>query len=194
MTLPDRLKLPFAFDPGPLAHDLEGLSGDAWIAHFVQQNYDGDWSVLPLRGSASARHPIQAIYSDPGTTDYADTALMARCPNIAAALMAFRCELQAVRLMRLTPGSVIKEHRDNDLDAAEGHARLHVPIATNPGVVFEVNRIPVAMAPGSVWYLRLADPHRVANTGTTDRVHLVIDAVVNDWLRGVLQDSAVLGV
>ncbi|HWD25909.1 MAG TPA: aspartyl/asparaginyl beta-hydroxylase domain-containing protein [Rhizomicrobium sp.] len=187
MTFPDRVKLPFAFDAAALAHDLEGLAGDAWTAHFVKQNYDGDWSVLPLRGPASAKHPIQAIYSDPSTTDFADTALMARCPNIAAALTAFRCALHAVRLMRLTPGSVIKEHSDLDLDADEGMARLHVPVTTNPGVVFEVNRVPIAMAPGSVWYLRLADPHRVANNGATDRVHLVIDAVVDDWLRGMLQ-------
>jgi aspartyl/asparaginyl beta-hydroxylase len=190
MTLPDRLKLPFAFAPEPLAEDLAGLAGDAWIAHFVMQNYDGDWSVLPLRGPASARHPIQSIYSNPSETNYADTDLMARCPNIARALGTFRCSLQAVRLMRLTPGSAIKEHRDHDLDAANGFARLHVPITTNPGVVFEVNRTPLSMAPGSVWYLRLSDPHRVANHGTTDRVHLVIDAVVDNWLRGVLDAAA----
>ncbi len=56
--------------------------------------------------------------------------------------------------------------------------------------MFEVNRQPLAMAPGSVWYLRLSDPHRVANNGTTDRVHLVIDAAVDDWLRGVLTEAA----
>jgi hypothetical protein len=39
------------------------------------------------------------------------------------------------------------------------------------------------MAPGECWYLRLSDPHRVANRGETDRVHLLIDCRVNDWLR-----------
>jgi hypothetical protein len=38
------------------------------------------------------------------------------------------------------------------------------------------------MAPGEGWYLRLSDPHTVANRGDTDRVHLVIDARMNDWL------------
>ena len=32
-------------------------------------------------------------------------------------------------------------------------------------------------------YLRLSDPHSVANNGAADRVHLVIDAEMNDWLR-----------
>ncbi len=45
------------------------------------------------------------------------------------------------------------------------------------------------MEAGAVWYLRLSDPHRAANRGATDRVHLVIDAVVNDWMRQLL-DSA----
>ena len=43
------------------------------------------------------------------------------------------------------------------------------------------------MEPGACWYLRLADPHRVLNRGTTDRVHLEIDAAVNEWLMAQLQ-------
>ena len=38
MTFPDRLRLPFAFDPEPLRRDLEGIEADSWIAHFVKQN------------------------------------------------------------------------------------------------------------------------------------------------------------
>lgn len=190
MTFPDRLRLPIAFEPGPLRDDLERLTQPDWISHFVTQNYDGDWSAVPLRGPAGARHPIQSIYSDPAATEFEDTPLLARCPNMAKALGTFECKLLAVRLMRLTPGSRIKEHRDHDLCAEEGLARLHIPITTNPGVTFELNRQPVAMAPGSVWYLRLSDPHRVANDGASDRVHMVIDAVVGDWLRELLARAA----
>jgi hypothetical protein len=46
------------------------------------------------------------------------------------------------------------------------------------------------MAPGSVWYLRLSDPHQVANRGETDRVHLVLDATVNPWLARMLREGA----
>jgi quercetin dioxygenase-like cupin family protein len=190
MSLPDRVRLPFAFDPAALRRDLAELEGDAWIAHFVTQNYEGDWSVLPLRGTKGATHPIMQIYSDPSATEFEDTALLARCPYFQTVLGSFACELLAVRLMRLTPGSVIKEHQDYDLDAENGTVRLHIAVTTNPGVVFEVNRRAVTLEPGAVWYLRLSDPHRVANNGASDRVHLVIDAKVNDWLAGVLQDSA----
>ena len=38
-------------------------------------------------------------------------------------------------------------------------------------------------------HLRLSDPHRVANKGTADRVHMVVDLVVNDWLAELLRKS-----
>jgi quercetin dioxygenase-like cupin family protein len=190
MTYPDRLRLPIRFDPVQLRRDLEGLGASSWIAHFVKQNYEGDWDVLPLRGVAGARHPVKMIYSDPTATAFEDTPLLADCGYFREVLAAFACELQTARLMRLSPGSIIKEHRDPDLDAESGAVRLHIPIVTNPDVAFELNGTPVAMQPGDVWYLRLSDPHRVANRGPTDRVHMVIDAVVNDWVRGLL-DSAI---
>jgi len=107
-------------------------------------------------------------------------------------IRSFDCDVRCVRLMRLTPGSVIKEHTDFDLDAEHGMVRIHIPITTNPQVVFELNRIAVAMAPGEAWYLRLADPHRVVNGGASDRVHLVMDAVVNDWMTDLLEQARAL--
>lgn len=50
-----------------------------------------------------------------------------------------------------------------------------------PAVDFRLNSLRCPMPAGSAWYLRLSDPHGVANLGTTDRVHLIIDAAVNDW-------------
>ena len=191
MNLPDRLRLPMSFDPALLRRDLEALADVDWTAHFVQQNYDGDWSVIPLRGVAGARHPVMMIYSDPTATAFENTPFLDPCPCFQAVIAAFRCEVRCVRLMRLTPGSVIKEHSDHDLDAEEGMARIHVPVTTNPQVVFELNRRQVSMAPGEAWYLRLADPHRVANNGVSDRVHLVLDVVVDEWLRAMLDEAAV---
>ncbi|HEX8529027.1 MAG TPA: aspartyl/asparaginyl beta-hydroxylase domain-containing protein [Cytophagales bacterium] len=177
------MKLPLHFSPDRLREDLCRLEQSAWIDHFVKQNYEGDWSVIPLRAPAGAQHPIMMIYSDPSCRDFVDTPLLEACPYMQEVLAAFDCPLDAVRLMKLTPGSVIKEHRDYDLALEEGAARLHIPVLTNPGVEFVLNGLPVAMAPGECWYLRLSDPHRVTNRGETDRIHLVIDCRVNDWLR-----------
>ena len=110
--------------------------------------------------------------------------------DIRELLAAFECPLGAVRLMRLGPGSIIKEHRDDDLAFERGTVRLHVPITTNPHVEFLLNGSRVVMAPGSTWYLRLSDPHSVSNNGAADRVHLVIDALANDWLAAALHGAA----
>lgn len=192
----DRIRLPIRFDPDRLAADLEGLAqrapltGGHWIRHFVTSNYDGDWSVVPLRGKAGATHPVQMIHSDPSCHDYADTPFLAECPYLGEVLASFACPLEAVRLMRLGPGSRIKEHVDHDLDIEHGTVRLHVPVQTNPDVDFQLNGTRVVMEPGSLWYLRLSDPHSVENRGSSARVHLVLDCIVNAWLAALLASAA----
>ena len=182
MKVGDRVKLDLTFDPLALQADLARLPDSAWIEHFVSQNFEGDWSVIPLRGPAGATHPVMMIYSDPTCTRFSDTPFLEQTPYIREVLSAFACPLQAVRLMRLAPRSRIKEHTDHDLSVEDGVARLHVPIVTNANVQFLLNGTQVILREGDCWYLRLSDPHSVNNNGSTDRVHLVIDAVVNPWL------------
>ncbi len=190
VQFPDRLRLALHFDPGRLEEDLGRLRGCEWIEHFVKQNYDGDWSVIPLRAQAGATHPVMMIYSNPTAKAFADTPLLAHTPYFRELLAAFECPVEAVRLMRLGPGSIIKEHRDGDLAFERGTVRLHVPVTTNPHVEFLLNGSRVVMTPGSVWYLRLSDPHSVSNQGAADRVHLVIDALANDWLAAAFHAAA----
>lgn len=185
--IPDRVRLPLAFDPECLSSELASLTDVAWTPHFVQQNYAGDWSAIALRSVAGETHPIRLIYADPAAKSFVDTPVLDVAPYYREVLAQFKCPLRSVRLMRLTAGSIIKEHSDVDLAAEAGFTRIHVPVTTNPDVDFRLNGISVLMQPGSTWYLRLSDPHSVANHGTTDRVHLVIDAEVNDWLMEMLK-------
>lgn len=182
----NRIKLPLTFDPALLKRDLNLLLDSEWIEHFVKQNYAGNWSVIPLRGPAGAEHPVMMIYSDPACNDFTDTPYLAQCSYLKEVLGNFKSKLQAVRLMKLSPGSIIKEHRDHDLSFEDGVVRLHIPITTNPGVEFYLNDERIIMGEGECWYLRLSDPHRVINGGETERVHLVIDAIVDDWMRNIL--------
>jgi hypothetical protein len=182
----DRLKLDLRFDPNRLQDDLLKLSQIEWTDHFVKQNYAGNWSVIPLRGPRAARHAVAMIYADPTCTDFADTPFLAECAYFQEVLSTFQCELHSVRLMKLTANSQIKEHTDLDLAFENGKVRLHIPICTNPEVEFYLNGTRIRMEPGECWYLRLSDPHRVFNRGQSDRVHLVIDASVNEWLQKLL--------
>lgn len=186
---PDRLRLPLRFDPDRLARDLDGLSSAEWTRHYVRQNYDGDWSVIALRSPAGETHPVRMINADRNARSFVDTPLLRSCESFRQVLDSFDCPLRSARLMRLAPGSVIKEHTDLDLSFEDGMVRMHIPVTTNPSVEFQLNHSRVVLDAGSVWYLRLSDPHSVANRGSTDRVHLVVDALVNGWLEALFESA-----
>ena len=57
-------------------------------------------------------------------------------------------------------------------------------------MAFYLNGARVVLDAGSAWYLRLTDPHSVYNNGDSDRVRMVVDATVNDWLRDALETGA----
>lgn len=173
----DRHRLDLAFDPAALQADLAALSSEGWLPHFNRDYYDGDWSGLVLRGPASGG---ATLYAAEGEME--DQPLLALCPAFREVMAAFRCPLRSVRLLRLGPGAIIREHRDYDLGVDRGEVRLHVPVRTNPDVAFHLNNRRVDMAEGEVWYLDLSRPHRVANRGETGRIHLVLDMVLDDWL------------
>src|SRR5262249_40154424 len=120
---------------------------------------------------------------------FVDTPALRASPYLREVLSSFQTTLRATRLMRLAPGSVIKEHTDPGLRFEEGLARIHVPVLTNPDVEFYLNGSRVVMTAGSRWSLRLSAPHRVANRGTTDRVHLVVDLTVNGWLVNLFRSG-----
>src|SRR5262245_36680138 len=187
-VVPDRLRLPFSFDTVLLAENLANLGGK-WTPHYVPQNYSGDWSVIPLRAPSGETHPIRMIYSDPTQKTYVDTEALQASPYFREVLSSFQTTIFAARVMRLASGSVIKEHTDFGLRFEEGRARIHIPILTNPDVEFYLNGVRAVLTAGSCWYLRLSDPHRVANRGNTDRVHLVIDLDVNGWLTKLFRSA-----
>lgn len=179
-------RLPLTFDTARLRSDLDALAAADWVAHYVPSNYDGDWSIIALRCVAGrVGHPD----TDPGAPPeaYHDTPALSTCRYLREVLAQFRCPVQAARLMKLAAGSRIKEHVDHDLGASSGWARLHIPLVTHPHVEFYVEDERVFMGEGECWYIDASLPHRLYNPGPVDRVHLVFDCLVNDWLQGQLR-------
>jgi hypothetical protein len=189
MYFPDRLRLALAFDPVRLSQDLAAAVARGWHRQADRQVYDGSWDAIALRAAADARHPLQMIFANPHAESFVDTGVLSACPYFREVLASFPCALRSVRLMRLAPGSVIKEHADDFLDVEDGTVRLHVVVVTNAQVDFRLNGTRLVMPAGSTWYLRVCDPHSVANRGSTDRVHLVIDAMLNAGLVALLETA-----
>lgn len=156
------------------------LNGNKWMPHYNTADYTGNWHVLPLRTpGGNADNAFADLFSH---KNFEDTALLNKLPETARFLTALDCEKLSVRLLNLRRGSVIKPHRDLELSFEHGEARLHVPIFTNPQVEFYVDEDRIVMNEGDCWYINANQKHQVANHGSTDRIHLVIDCVVNDWL------------
>lgn len=163
------------------------LASDKWMSHYNQKYYDGEWNVLPLRSPGGDYHkPFAELMND---TIFQNTSLLEMLPAINDFLNGLQCEKQSVRLLNLKAGAVIKQHRDIELAFEMGEARLHVPLFTNKKVEFYVDEDLINMHEGECWYINANLPHRVANKGNTDRVHLVIDCCVNDWLKTIFDHS-----
>ena len=177
------LRLPFQFDPARLEEDLARIDSADWQAHFNNSIYRGDWSGVALRAAPGGH---MALYSDPAADTWADTALLEQCPAFKEVLESFACPLTSVRLLRLGPGAIIEEHRDPMLGVDYGEVRIHVVIATNPNVECRLQGRPYHWAAGECWYADFSCTHSFVNRGDTERVHMVLDCKVNDWLRGVL--------
>jgi hypothetical protein len=82
------------------------------------------------------------------------------------------------RIIRLSKGLRSSWHRDGPDNLY--FVRLHIPIITNPGCIFEakdadVTEVAHMPADGSSYILRVNRMHRVSNLGTEDRFHLVMD-------------------
>ena len=177
------LRLPFRFDPARLVADLAQVAPTEWIPHVNRRHYDGEWSGAALRSIGGAADNL--VPEARGAAGFRDAALLGRCAYLPAVLATFRCPLQAVRLLRLHAGSTIAEHTDHALDFEDGEVRIHVPIVTSEHVRFMLDGSRLIMAPGESWYTNVNLPHAVENPGTTDRIHLVLDCLVDDWLREV---------
>lgn len=188
-AMPTAVRLPIATDVAALHRDLDVAKQRCWVGHFNAGYFEGEWSGIVLRGRDGDLVPGQTV--DPLL--FTDTPVLDQCPAFRAVLAALRCPLLSVRLLRLTPGSVIREHSDWDLSTEHDVVRLHVALRTNPDVEFYVNHERVVLREGECWYLDLSKPHRVQNLGSTDRVHLVIDCVANEWLRALIASGDVAG-
>jgi mannose-6-phosphate isomerase-like protein (cupin superfamily) len=182
------------FDVVQMQQEAQWLEAELWKPHYNEKQYEGSWTILPLRsinGSTESNISIQGSALQ-NNMAYKDTPLLRNCSYLQSVLHFFECEKLSVRLMKLDAGAIIKEHADYDMSFEDGEARFHIPVLTNPGVDFFIEDEKILMKEGECWYLNLSLKHRVNNFGDTSRIHLVIDCKVNHWIRNLLNEEAEL--
>jgi hypothetical protein len=185
----DRIKLPLNFDVSKMLAEYEALK----LKSFEYYN------VLPLRAPAHLVDttlpfpPPASDYADGSWTEWMDTPELKQSPYLASVINSFRehTDVTLVRLLRLAPKAIVKEHTDPTLglEIERSVIRLTIPILNKESIEFFLNGTQVPMLPGECWYLRLTDPHKINNNGNIERVNLTIDMRPNDWVRKLIADS-----
>lgn len=187
------LQLKQHFDKAIMQAEVKQLTTGRWKEHYQKKHYEGSWSTISLRAVGGDPDNPYSIHSSGNNKPvYADTPLLEECPYIKSVLDYFKCEKTSVRLMKLNVGAVIKEHTDHEMSFEEGEVRFHIPVETNEQVDFFILDEKIPMKEGECWYLNLSLPHRVNNAGGTDRVHLVIDCLVNDWVKELFSQNVLV--
>lgn len=183
-------KLPLSFDTERMLGDLQKVEKEiTWLDH---PDYTvattGDWKAVALLSSVSSD------YNDPESLRYhgrgrpIPTAVLKACPYLCEVLDSFKTDVHRARLMNLKPGTRISEHRDygaQRYSVERGFIRVHIPIRTHVDVHWKLRGKTIPMGPGEAWYLNVCQPHAVENKSDVQRVHLVLDMKVNEWLLGL---------
>jgi len=179
------LELPLIFDVKKLNADLACVESSEWVAHQNTSAYDGSWLITSLTSTDGDTRQIVAFEN----RDYFDTPLLKRTTYIRSVIDSFKTKVEAVRFMKLGANSIIKEHTDKGSCFNDGFARIHIPVSTNDDVEFILNGERTRMDVGKCYYIDADAPHSVLNRGNSDRVHLLIDCHVNDWMRELFKKS-----
>ena len=137
-----------------------------------------------------------------------DTPLLKKFPEVQKLLDALiphssknnNAQFKRVRLMKLAPlEGELERHTDltdKSLGLTDGNTvRLHVPIRTNEKAIvtsWDIENQPhqVNMRQGELWYLNIRLPHKVINDGKKERIHLVIDVIVDDKIRQMIRGES----
>jgi hypothetical protein len=138
---------------------LERLPMD-WRLHHC---FDGSWSSVEIIRSSS-NDPMRG-----DATEHLD-----HLPSLARLFETFGAEIPHCTIARIAPGDLLDWHFDPTSIDYE-MSRLHLPILSNPDAVTDFCDTRVHWPEGRLFYGDYGFPHRVLNTGATERIHLYFD-------------------
>jgi hypothetical protein len=158
------IRLPFRFDPDRLASEAADIDHAAWMPH--PSGMPGNSAVALVSRGGGDNDEFQGRMQP--------TTHLRRSPYMAQVMGSFGEILARSRLMRLSSKCEVQMHVDFNYHWYT-RVRIHIPIVTDPRVIFCCADQRVHMRPGECWIFDSWRRHRVINASDTDRVHLVVD-------------------
>ena len=185
----DRIQLPFKYNVSKMQMETKVLALEKFEYYKVIQLR----APAHLVDTSLPFPPPAGDYADGSWTDWLDTPELEKSPYLKSIINSFKehTTVTLVRLLRLAPNSVVKEHTDPTLGLGieKSVIRLTIPVLNNDKMVFNLNKTPVNMKPGECWYLDLTKPHEVINNVNEERINLTIDMIPNKWIRDIIEKS-----
>lgn len=160
------LKLPIRFDAEALAAEVRALPSTAWTPH--PTGFVGNEAVRLVTPGGRE--------TDKSDGPMGPTSSLDNCDYIREIMAAIGAVWGRSRLMGLAPGKEVPPHIDINY-YWRTHWRIHIPVVTNPAVLFTCGDETVHMAAGECWLFDSFRWHDVKNGGKDQRIHLVLDTV-----------------
>lgn len=88
----------------------------------------------------------------------------------------YKGKVVRAEVINMMPYSRIRKHRDRT-DMLFICRRIHIPIKTDPGVTFIVNKDVGNMLAGGVYEINNSKIHNVFNHSSENRIHLIVDVM-----------------
>ena len=172
------LKLPISFDAEALAAEVRALPAAAWVPH---------------PGHIAGNEAVRLITPNGASTDalagpMAATEHLKNCDYVQQIMAEIGGVWGRSRFMGLAPGAEVPLHIDINY-YWRTHLRIHIPVITNPGVLFTCGDETIHMAPGECWIFDSFRWHEVHNKWSEQRVHLVLDTVGGGLLPQLMKDA-----
>ena len=160
------LRLPIQFDAEALAGEVRALPPSAWTPH--PTGFAGNEAV---RLVTPGGQPTDQLEGPMGPTPE-----LQQCQYLREIMAELGAVWGRSRLMGLAAGGEVPAHVDTHY-YWRTHLRIHIPVITNPGVLFTCGDETVHMEPGECWLFDSFRWHNVQNKGSEQRIHLVLDTV-----------------
>ena len=158
------IRLPYRFDVEQLQKEVLAIDPSDWVPH--PSGFAGNSSIplISVQGEMN-----DAFHGAMKTTEF-----LGKLPYLQQVLASFGEVFGRSRLMLLAGSEEVPPHVDTNYHW-HNRVRIHVPIITNPAVIFYCGDKQVSMGAGETWIFDSWRNHRVHNQSDEDRIHLVID-------------------
>lgn len=174
------VQLPILFDAEKLKAEVNAIPRSHWIAH--HEGFKGNFSIPLVSVGGGNNNEFKG--------EMACTQVLKASPYLMQVIGSFNEVIGRSRLMGLEPGCEVPLHSDINYHWYK-RVRIHVPIITNPKVIFHCGDQQVNMQSGEAWIFDSWKYHTVKNDSDVFRVHLVIDITGSSKFWDVVKQGRV---